>query len=60
MNQFGSLTKLITIVNGRLGRPPGEPRTNYRPAERPRMNYNAFREAYSCSFVYLKSLSSAY
>ena len=47
MNQFWSLTKLIFIVTGRLGRPAGEPRTNYRPAERPKINYNAFREAYS-------------
>ena len=47
MNQFGSLTKLISIVTGRLGRPPGEPRKNYRPAGRPRMNYMDCREAYS-------------
>ena len=47
MNLFWSLTKLISIVVGRLGRPPGEPRTNYRPAERPKINYKACREAYS-------------
>ena len=47
MNQFGSLTKLISIVTRRLGRPPGEPRTNYRPAGRPRINYKDCREAYS-------------
>ena len=59
MNQFGSLTKLISIDAGRLGRlgrPPGEPRTSYRPAGGLELTTRPAGRPTVCSFVFLKPL----
>ena len=47
MNQFWSLTKLISIVVGRLGRPPGEAIDTLQTCTEVKYEVQAFIEAYS-------------